>query len=232
MNKFFTKLWPIYLSIICIAILVISLGDRVVYVIADAMPVPVEHVIVIDAGHGGEDGGATSCTGKLESELNLEIALRLDSLCHLLGMHTTMIRTTDVSVYTEGSTLAAKKASDLRNRVRIVNAIPDAILISIHQNTFSDNRYSGAQVFFADTPGSKELAAKMQKGFASVDTLSRRKEKQASGVYLMQNIEKTGVLVECGFLSNQAEEAKLRNTDYQKKLCSIIASVINEHINA
>ena len=232
MNKFFTKLWPIYLSIICIAILVISLGDRAVYVIADAMPVPVEHVIVIDAGHGGEDGGATSCTGKLESELNLEIALRLDSLCHLLGMHTTMIRTTDVSVYTEGSTLAAKKASDLRNRVRIVNAIPDAILISIHQNTFSDNRYSGAQVFFADTPGSKELAAKMQKGFASVDTLSRRKEKQASGVYLMQNIEKTGVLVECGFLSNQAEEAKLRNTDYQKKLCSIIASVINEHINA
>ena len=116
-------------------------------------PVVRHHTVIIDAGHGGIDGGATSCTGVLESTLNLEIALRLNDLLTLLGMDTTMIRTTDTSIYTEGNTIAAQKVSDLKERARIVNDTENAILISIHQNTFSNSKYSGAQVFYAATEG-------------------------------------------------------------------------------
>lgn len=195
-------------------------------------PVQREHTIVIDAGHGGIDGGATSCSGVLESALNLEISLRLNDLLQLLGMETVMIRTTDTSVYTEGNTIAAQKVSDLKERVRIVSETENAILVSIHQNTFSDSRYGGAQVFYATTEGSRELAHLLQSSLtATVNPGSNRKCKKADGVYLMEHIDTTGVLLECGFLSNPEEEAKLRSEDYQKKLCCVIASVLSQHLN-
>ena len=191
-----------------------------------------EHTIVVDAGHGGIDGGATSCTGVLESALNLEISLRLNDLLQLLGMETVMIRTTDTSVYTEGNTIAAQKVSDLKERVRIVAETDNAILVSIHQNTFSDSRYGGAQVFYAATQGSRELAHLLQSSLSeTVNPGSNRKCKKADGVYLMEHIDATGVLIECGFLSNPEEEAKLRSEDYQKKLCCVIASVLSQHLN-
>ena len=93
--------------------------------------------IIVDAGHGGVDGGTTSCTGVKESTINLEIALRLNDFLHLLGIDTKMVRTTDTSVYTNGETIAAKKVSDLKERVKIVESTPNSLLISIHQNFFS-----------------------------------------------------------------------------------------------
>ncbi|MBQ8834548.1 MAG: N-acetylmuramoyl-L-alanine amidase [Oscillospiraceae bacterium] len=186
-----------------------------------------EHCIVIDAGHGGIDGGATSCTGKLESTFNLEIALRLNDLLHFLGYETKMIRTTDTSVYTKGETIAQKKISDLKERVRMVNETENALLVSIHQNNFSDGRYSGAQIFYADTEGSQLLAKQLQDAFVStLNPGSNRQSKQSSGVYLMEHIDCTGVLVECGFLSNAQEEAKLRSPDYQQRLCCVIAATM------
>ena len=183
--------------------------------------------IVIDAGHGGVDGGATSCTGKLESAYNLEIALRLRDLCHLLGYPTRMIRTTDTSVYTKGNTIAAQKMSDLKERVRVVNESERNLLVSIHQNNFSDSRYSGAQVFYAGTEGSRELAEALQSALTkSLNPISKRKVKKAEGIYLMEHITNPGILVECGFLSNPEEEAKLNDPDYQKKLCCVIAATV------
>ena len=189
--------------------------------------------IIIDPGHGGVDGGATSCTGKLESTYNLEISLRLRDLFHLLGYPTYMIRTTDTSVYIKGDTIAAQKMSDLKERVRIVNETENNILVSIHQNLFSDSRYSGAQVFYADTGGSRQLAETLQHSF--VDTLnpgSKRKVKKAEGIYLMEHIENPGILVECGFLSNPEEENKLNDPEYQRKLCCVIATAVAEFANA
>lgn len=207
-------------------------GSRAVTVLSESLPIQREHCFVIDAGHGGEDGGATSCTGKLESAINLEIALRLDDLMHFLGHETRMIRTTDVSVYTKGESIAQKKVSDLKERVRIVNATDGAILLSIHQNNFSDSRYYGAQVFYADSQESYELANKMQSAFvATINPGSNRKVKQAAKVYLMEHIECPGVLIECGFLSNPAEEAKLRSPDYQKALCCVIAATAVSYAN-
>ena len=195
-------------------------------------PVVRQHTVIVDAGHGGIDGGATSCTGVLESTLNLEIALRLNDLLKLLGMDTVMIRTTDTSIFTEGNTIAAQKVSDLKERVRIVNSTQNAILVSIHQNTFSDSRYHGAQVFYAATEGSRDLAQKMQTAFTtSINPGSNRKSKPAKGVYLMEQIETPGVLIECGFLSNPEEESKLRNETYQKLICCVIASSISSNFN-
>lgn len=222
---------PFYLLAVILCIGLAHGGSQAVTTLGESAPVPREHTIIIDAGHGGIDGGATSCTGILESTINLQIALRLDDLMHFLGYQTYMIRTTDTSIYTQGNTIAAQKVSDLKERVRIVNETEDAILISIHQNTFSDSRYGGAQVFYPKTDGSKELASAMQGALITIaNPDSKRVCKKADGVYLMEHIEQTGILIECGFLSNPEEEALLRSADYQKKLCGIIAATVGSFL--
>lgn len=193
--------------------------------VAGMIPLERNHTIVIDAGHGGVDGGATSCTGILESKFNLEISTKLNDLLHLLGYQTRMIRTEDISIHTSGETIAAKKVSDLRHRAKIVNETENALLLSIHQNTFSDSRYSGPQVFYAPKGEGEFLAKSLQSSLNStLNPSGNRMAKKAEGIYLMQHIECTGVLIECGFLSNPQEEALLRSDDYQRKLCCVIAA--------
>lgn len=206
----------------------IHFGSKAVTVFAGNQPPEGECCVIIDPGHGGEDGGATSCTGKPESAFNLEIALRLNDLLHFLGHDTKLLRATDTSIYTKGETIAQKKISDLKERVRMVNETENALLISIHQNHFPDSRYSGAQVFYAETEGSEHLARQMQDALVkALNPNSRRKSKKSSGVYVMEHIQHTGVLVECGFLSNPEEEKKLQDPEYQKKLCCVIAATVS-----
>ncbi len=222
-------LLPYYLLVAILCIGGASLSSGAVTAYNQTAGVEREHTIIIDAGHGGIDGGATSCTGVLESAMNLEIARRLNDLLRLLGMDTVMIRTTDTSIYTEGNTIAAQKVSDLKERVRICNETENAILVSIHQNTFSDSRYGGAQVFYAGTEGSHRLAQLLQEELSkTVNPGSKRKCKPGKTVYLLENIRCTGILVECGFLSNPAEEAKLRDAGYQQYLCGVIAHTLSE----
>lgn len=191
----------------------------------------VHPTVIIDAGHGGMDGGTTSCTGTLESTINLQIALRLEDLMHLLGYDTVMTRTEDVSLGTQGDTVREQKRSDLNYRVQRVNELENAILISIHQNHFTQSKYAGPQVFYAGTGGSQALAEHMQVQMnAALSPQSRRICKKADGVYLMEHIDTTGILIECGFLSNPTEEAKLRQEAYQKKLCSVIAATMASYI--
>ncbi len=214
-----------YGAVALLFFLFLQFGNRAVTVLSENQPVPRENCVIIDPGHGGVDGGATSCTGKLESAFNLEISLRLNDLMNLLGYDTKMIRTTDISVYTKGETIAQKKISDLKERVRIMEETENALVLSIHQNNFSDHQYSGAQVFYPNTPGSAELAKEMQSAFIShLNPGSRRQVKKAEGVYIMEHISCPGVLIECGFLSNPREEAALRSPEYQKNLCCVIAA--------
>lgn len=230
-RKLYISLLPLYLLVIIGGLFVAVGGSRAITVLSANSPITGRKIVVIDAGHGGVDGGATSCTGVLESQFNLEIALKLNDLMHLLGIDTVMIRETDCSVYTQGETIAQKKISDLKERVRIVNSTKDALLISIHQNLFSDSKYSGAQVFYAPTEGSQMLAKQLQSAFiGAINPNSHRQIKKANGVYLMQHIEKTGVLIECGFLSNPQEEYLLRDTAYQQKICSVIACTVSNYL--
>ena len=212
---------------------VLGLGiNQIVTVTAENAPLMNRHAVIIDAGHGGEDGGAVSCTGVPESKLNLEIALKLRDLLSLLGFDTMMIRTTDRSVSTEGETIAARKVSDLKTRVNMVNKMENCILISIHQNHFTDSKYSGAQVFYANTPDSRQLAESLQSAFTStVNPGSNRIIKVADGIYLMQHVNCPAVLVECGFLSNYEEESLLQTKQYQQKICSVLAACVSQYIN-
>lgn len=214
-----------YALIIGLFLAVSFAGSRATNVVAQMIPMERMSCIVIDPGHGGVDSGATSCTGVLESQLNLEIGLRLRDLLHLLGYQTKMIRTTDTSVHTSGDSIGAKKISDLRQRVHIVNNTPGSILLSIHQNTFQDDRYNGAQVFYGISEGSEDLAKILQQSFAqTLNPGSKRSAKKGEGIYLLQHIQPTGVLIECGFLSNPEEEALLRQEAYQKAICCVIGS--------
>lgn len=207
-------------------------GNRAITVLSEGQSVERKHCIIIDPGHGGVDGGATSCTGRLESAYNLEISLRLRDLFHLLGYQTKMTRTTDTSVYTKGDTIAQQKISDLKERVRICNETENALLLSIHQNNFSDSRYSGGQVFYPGTQRSEQLAKTIQATLKStLNPLSRREAKQAKGIYLMEHIACVGVLIECGFLSNPEEEGKLSSPEYQKQLCCVIGSGVSKFLD-
>ena len=187
--------------------------------------------VIIDAGHGGEDGGAVSVSGIRESGLNLEIALRLNDFLNLFGVQTRMVRTADVSVSTQGETIAQRKVSDIRNRVSIVNDTPEALLVSIHQNHFSEEKYRGAQVFYAQN--SEVLAENLQSAIAShVDPNNHRACKKVQDVYLMEHVSCEAVLIECGFLSNYAEEQLLRSETYQKKLAAAIGCCIFNYLEA
>ena len=225
--------WPLFCLLTAVFILALAhAGSKVVAVIAQNIPPERDHCIVIDAGHGGEDGGATSCSGLLESTYNLDFALRLNDLLQLLGYETKMTRREDVSIYTKGESLSQKKMSDLKERIRITEQTDNAILISIHQNTFPDSQYRGAQIFYASSEGSLELAKQMQAAFVKdLNPGSRRACKKGEGIYLMEHISCPGVLIECGFLSNPQEEALLRTREYQQKLCCIIASSIGSYLS-
>ena len=230
--KLAKKLAPFYVLVIGLFLIIGLITDKTVTVLSSARADEAAKVYIIDAGHGGIDGGATSCTGVLESQLNLEISLRLNDLLRLLGQHTMMIRTTDKSVYTSGTTIAAQKVSDLKERVRIVNETKNGVLISIHQNIFSDGKYAGSQIFYSDDQESKGIAEKLQTNLIQFITPNNnRKIKPADGIYLMAHITRPGILIECGFLSNIEEEAKLRSATYQKQICMVIATTIIAHFS-
>lgn len=194
--------------------------------------VPVNHTqatLILDAGHGGEDGGAVSCTGEKESTFNLMITLRMDQILGLLGEAPALLRAEDISLHdSQSDTLREKKVSDLKNRAAAVNANPNATLVSIHQNSYPDARYSGTQVFYASTDGSKELAGKIQTAVhRQLQPNNSRQEKEIpETVYLMNHIRNRAVLVECGFLTNQEEESLLRQPSYQCKLALVLANAV------
>ena len=231
-TKYYSLMILLYIVVIAAFLGVTTAGNRAITVVSEAVPVQRSCCIIIDPGHGGEDGGAISISGLPESSYNLDISLRLNDLFCLLGYDTKMLRTTDCSVYTQGHTLSEKKVSDLKERVRMVNSTQNGILVSIHQNHFSDDRYRGAQVFYGKNGESRDLALQIQeKLIETVNIGSNRKIKSADGVYLMQHAECPAVLIECGFLSNPQEESLLQNPEYQKKLSCVIVTATLEFLD-
>lgn len=193
-------------------------------------------VYVLDAGHGGEDGGAVSADGAKESDVNLAVTLDLDELLRFLGRETVLTRREDVSVGSEDAkTLREKKVSDLKNRVALVNSVPGAVLVSIHQNSLpSVPSVHGAQVFFGKHAPSDVIAASVQKTLNKTVNLDREKQEKKIDptIYLMKNAKCPAILIECGFVSNPAESAILREAAYQKKLAVVIAAGLLESENA
>lgn len=178
-------------------------------------------VVVLDAGHGGEDGGAVTASGHRESEINLQIVQKLEYVMALCGVETVLTRSEDVSLHTPGAEeRGERKQSDLSYRADLVNNTPNAMLISIHQNQFSDPSVSGAQVFYTMGDVGRQWGEYTQQALRDlVDASNSKKAKQVSDdVYLFSHITCPGLLVECGFLSNGVEASLLLTDSYQTQL--------------
>ena len=184
--------------------------------------------VVIDPGHGGEDGGAVSPGGVQESHINLAVSKRLRDLLCFAGIPTVMTREEDVTICDEGlGTIRARKASDIRNRVAIVNGTENAVLLSIHQNSLPSSTVThGAQVFWNQQEGAKELAEAIQTSLnGAINVGNEKHTKQIPPtVYLMNHVTVPAVLVECGFLTNQEETRRLQDETYQRALAVSIAA--------
>ncbi len=184
--------------------------------------------IIIDPGHGGIDGGAVGVDGIIEKDLNLSIAMKLNNLLTLQGYEVIMTRDTDVSIHGDGvKGILNQKKSDMRNRLKIIKENPDAIVLSIHQNKFTESKYHGAQMFYGQkNPLSAELAKAIQSEFKSTIQKDNKREVKKAGkdLFLLYNSENPIVLVECGFISNYEECGNLLNEEYQSKVAFVIYS--------
>ena len=186
--------------------------------------------IIIDAGHGGEDCGAIGQNGSYEKDLNLEIAFTLGEMLSEKGYAVVYTRTEDKLLYTDEQNIKGiRKISDLKNRCKIAKDFPDSVFISIHMNSYTDPKYSGLHVYYSENnDSSRALASKVQSSV--INTLQKennRTIKPGKSIYVLENIENTAILIECGFLSNPEECEKLSQKEYQKKLCfSILCGMI------
>ena len=189
--------------------------------------------IIVDAGHGGEDGGASSESGQLEKNINLDISLTLEKLLKQGGYNVKMIRSSDISIHNSNAkTTRERKVSDIQNRVKITNSDKNNILISIHQNHFSESQYFGTQVFYSkNNENSPILAESIRTAVTSLlQPDNNRKCKESSNVYLLDHANVPAVIVECGFLSNPDEAHKLSQNDYKNNLAYTIYLGIVEYI--
>ncbi|MBR6792431.1 MAG: N-acetylmuramoyl-L-alanine amidase [Ruminococcus sp.] len=205
----------------------------------EAVPVIADYtqqkpVIILDAGHGGIDGGCSTADGVPEKGINLNILLTLRDMLEINGYEVKVTRDSDKSIHDKGiEGIANQKSSDMDNRHEIFNSEPDAVCISIHQNQFTDPKYSGAQMFYSDSNNSNEqLAGILQKKFAEYLQPENTREIKLCGkeLFLCYYSDNPTVMVECGFLSNPEEAELLKTEEYQRKVAFTIFSGLNEFI--
>lgn len=222
------KLMTIALSVVCIFALVFALTrfytpQNIMHTFSTTATM---QTVVIDAGHGGFDGGATSVYGVLEKDINLSIARKLEQILKLMGYKTVMTRTDD-------GALATTKKEDMYARLEIANSTYDSVFISIHQNCFSQEKYFGAQMFYgsANAKESEKIALILKENFReNINPQNNREIKKAySDLFLFKKINSPCVLIECGFLSNNNEALLLNQNDYQTKIAFTIAQSICEY---
>ena len=198
---------------------------------ADA--IPYDKIIILDAGHGGEDPGAIGVTGVYEKDLNLQLVLEIGNILEKQGYIVVYTRTEDKLLYNEDQNIKGiRKISDLKNRCEAANKYPDSIFVSIHMNSFGEGKYSGLQVYYSpEDNDSRLLADKIQSSVKdSLQKDNNRTIKQGDGMYLLENTEPTAVLIECGFLTNKTECEKLSQKEYQKELSFAIVCGIIEYV--
>lgn len=202
---------------------------------ASSYQTPNDLTLILDAGHGGIDGGCSTSDGQVEKNINLNITLAVRDLSNLFGYNVETTRDTDKSIHDKGvNGIKKQKISDMENRLELFNKHTNSVCVSIHQNTFSNPEFSGAQMFYSDrNENSEQLAAIMQQQFVSNLQPENQREIKLCGkeLYLCYNCNNPAVMIECGFLSNPYEAENLTNTDYQKKVAFTIFKGINKFIN-
>lgn len=192
-------------------------------------------VIVIDAGHGGEDGGAIGVDGTLEKDVNLHIAMQLNDILQSMGYKTVMTRTEDILLYDKNSDYhGQKKVQDLATRKRITEQYDNVVFVSIHMNAFPNEKYHGMQVYYSTNNTQSQLLANAIQSLTTnaLQSDNTRKIKPTNGnIYLLDRLQCPAVLVECGFLSNREECARLADESYQKKMAFALAFAITQYFS-
>lgn len=192
-------------------------------------------IIVLDCGHGGMDGGCSTADGVPEKGINLNIMLSVRDMCRLYGYETAVTREKDVSIHDEGITgIRSQKISDMENRLELFNKFQGAVCLSIHQNTYTDPRYSGAQMFYSSANNdSEQLASILQNLFVRNLQPDNTRETKLCGkeLYLCYYCKNTAVMAECGFLSNPEEAAKLTSSGYQQQVAYTLFTGLNTYFS-
>ncbi len=188
---------------------------------------PLNFAVVIDPGHGGEDGGAVGVNGSVEKDINISISQKLYRFINVFtDVKCFMTRYTDKLLYKSGQE-NRKKFYDLKNRVEIINSYENPVVISIHQNKFPVSKYKGLQVYYSPNNKMSAIFAKniqeKSKVYLSPEN-TREIKKAGNNIYLMKNLNCPAILIECGFLSNPHEEKLLLDKDYQRKIAFVVFS--------
>lgn len=194
-------------------------------------------VVVLDPGHGGEDGGCSSADGTLEKDLNLSVSMILCDILNAAGIKTVLTRDDDTMLYDRFGDLSdytgKKKTYDLKNRLRLAEDSECRLFLSIHMNKFSVEKYSGLQVYYSQNDSDSITAALRIQKYAReyTDPKNEREIKKAgSEIFILNRAEMPAVLVECGFLSNPADLEKLKTDAYQKELSLTIGAAVADSL--
>ncbi len=227
------KLVLVLIFVAAVSLNVVTI-DKNNYKMALATSTP-SKTVVLDAGHGGFDGGAVADDGTLEKDINLSITLKLKAFLKQGGFNVITIRETDTGIENDTSqTIAKRKVSDMKKRLEIINSNPDALFVSIHLNKFTTSSVKGAQVFYSNNREESEtLAEAVQKSVKSLlQPENKRTIKSADrSIYLLKNAKIPAVIIECGFLSNQKELLLLKTDEYQKQMAFSIYCGILDYNN-
>jgi N-acetylmuramoyl-L-alanine amidase len=225
-------------ALFCIISLLISL-ILIIPSLNFELPLPTDTdmgnvTIVIDAGHGGEDGGCEG-NGLVEKDLNLDISMRLASLLREAGVNVVMTRETDILLYDKNSDYEGKKkVQDVRRRLEIATEQENAVLVSIHMNYFAETKYSGLQVWYSKNDSKSRILANLiqTEVKTTLQPNNKRSIKEAtSGIFLLNNATFPAVLVECGFLSNTDEARALGDAEYRQAIAKSIFEAIMKYIS-
>lgn len=223
---------------VLVLVLCLVLSGVLIYDI-NIKPVSAEYrstpLIIIDAGHGGFDGGAVASDGTVEKDINLSISNNLCSMLRTCGYEVIMTRTTDTGTEDDiNAVITKRKVSDLQNRLELINSYENAIFVSVHLNKFTTSTANGAQVFYSKNhSNSSALGLSIQESVVKLlQPDNTRVIKQAtSSTYLLHNAKIPAVIVECGFLSNKSELQKLKDENYQKQMSYAIYCGIINYLN-
>lgn len=188
--------------------------------------------VVVDAGHGLPDGGAVGVGGTVEQEINLSIAQKLAEVLEAKGINVIMTRNDENGIWSEESdTIRQKKLDDMQSRLKIMKKSSADLFISIHMNSYQNKSASGLRIFYSPKyEDIKPLAENIQIRMSDITGAKMNVVKAAdSKLFLMKNPPLPAILVECGFLSNPAEEKKLNDEDYQARLAWAIADAVEKY---
>ena len=213
-----------WIGVLLFLIALIYGGHRLSVVVASNI-LQDEKIVVIDAGHGGDDPGKIGINNALEKEINLQIAKEIKKYLEKAGITVVMTREND-------SSLKNSKAEDMRERDKIIDESKAKIAVSIHQNSFPSEAEKGAQVFyFSESEEGVKIAQILQNHLKILDPENKREIKENNSYFLLKRTKTPTVIVECGFLSNWAEAEKLTETEYQKEIAQVISEGILAYMN-